>query len=313
MPHHENQRQALRHQLTSLTTESIDVNRPDLDLLPTRDLVRLMNDADHLVAPAVATQLDEISQAVDVVADHLRRGGRLIYLGAGTAGRIGILDASECPPTFGTPPELIVGLIAGGVPAIQQSVESSEDNQHAAVSDLNGLGVDHRDVVFGITASGRTPYVVAGLRHARSIGAATISLAANAHAEVSALSDIAIETVVGPEFVSGSTRLKAGTAQKMVLNMVTTISMVKLGKTFRGIMVDLHATNEKLRARSENTVMRLTGVEPAVATRTLADAGGSVKVALLMLLADVGAEAAMGALAANDGLLRLALSDLQSS
>jgi len=306
----EEQHLLLRQQLTSLTTESVDVTRPDLDLLSTRELAESMNKGDSLIASAIATQLDPISAAVDLLTSGLRSGGRLVYLGAGTAGRIGILDASECPPTFGTPPELIVGLIAGGEGAIQHSVESSEDDQSAAIAELQRLSLNQRDTVVGITASGRTPYVMAGLGYARSVGASVISLSANRDAEVSKLADIAIETVVGPEFISGSTRLKAGTAQKMVLNMLTTITMIKLGKTYHGVMVDLQATNEKLRARSENTVISLTGVDPETAAFTLAQANGSVKVAILMLLAGVSASAATLALNSNNGLLREALAKL---
>ncbi len=304
------ERQELRRQLASLTTEAVDPSRPDLDLLPTRDLVALMNAEDARVAPAVGLQLDEIAAAVDVIVGRFRAGGRLIYLGAGTAGRIGILDASECPPTFGTPPEMVVGLIAGGTPAIQQAVEFSEDDELSAVEELRELGLDAHDVVVGISASGRTPYVAAGLVHARSQGAATVSLVANEGAVLSALSDIAIEVVVGPEFISGSTRLKAGTAQKMVLNMLTTLSMIKLGKTFQGVMVDLVATNEKLHARSENTVMRLTGVDAETAAQAIGAAGGSVKVALAMLLSGASAADAADALQQSKGILRLAVERL---
>ncbi|MFT4280196.1 N-acetylmuramic acid 6-phosphate etherase [Microbacterium sp.] len=298
---------ALIAELDTLTTESFDRDRSDLDLLDTRALVTAMNAEDHRVADAVAACGDDIAAAVDGIVARLRRGGRLIYLGAGTAGRVGILDASECPPTFGTPPELVIGLIAGGETAIHTAVEGAEDDPDGALADFDRLGLDERDAVVGISASGRTPYVRGALAHARSRGALTIAVAANADSVIATVADIAIETVVGPEFVAGSTRLKAGTAQKLVANMLTTLTMVKLGKTYRGVMVDLLATNDKLRARSIRTVALVTGCDHAQAERALGEVGGGVKRAILRVLTGMDPAATARALDDADGFLRVAL------
>ncbi len=298
---------ALIAELDTLTTESFDRDRADLDLLDTRALVAAMNAEDQRVADAVAACGDDIAAAVDGIVARLRRGGRLIYLGAGTAGRVGILDASECPPTFGTPPELVIGLIAGGETAIHTAVEGAEDDPDGALADFDRLGVDERDAVVGISASGRTPYVRGALAHARSRGALTIAVAANADSVIATVADIAIETVVGPEFVAGSTRLKAGTAQKLVANMLTTLTMVKLGKTYRGVMVDLLATNDKLRARSIRTVALVTGCDHAQAERALGEVGGGVKRAILRVLTGMEPAATARALDDADGFLRVAL------
>lgn len=294
-------------ELDTLTTEAFDRDRADLDLLDTRALVVAMNAEDRRVAEAVAACGDDIAEAVDAIVARLRRGGRLIYLGAGTAGRVGILDASECPPTFGTPPELVVGLIAGGATAIHTAVEGAEDDPDGVVPDFDRLGVNERDAVVGISASGRTPYVRGALVHARARGALTIAVAANAGSAIGTVADIAIETVVGPEFVAGSTRLKAGTAQKLVANMLTTLTMIKLGKTYRGVMVDLLATNDKLRARSIRTVALVTGCDHAEAERALVEVGGGVKRAILRVLTGLDADATARALDDADGFLRIAL------
>lgn len=296
--------------LSSLGTEASTIERGDLDLLGTRELVRRMNDEDQRVPGAVAECAAEIGDAVDGITERFRRGGRLIYLGAGTAGRVGVLDASECPPTFGTDPSMVVGLIAGGEPAIRSAVENAEDDLQAAGASLHELGLSERDTVVGISASGRTPYVVGGLRHARAEGALTVAIASNAKSEIGALADIAIEVVTGPEFISGSTRLKSGTAQKLVVNMLTTLSMIKLGKTYKGVMVDLLATNEKLHARSIRTVTQLAGVDVDEASAALAAAGGSVKLALLILATGASPDSAAAALADADGILRDAIARL---
>lgn len=301
---------ALIGELSALATEQADTARGDLDLLSTIDLVHAMNAEDSMVPAAVATQAEHIAAAVDGITVCFRRGGRLIYIGAGTAGRVGVLDASECPPTFGTDPSMVVGLIAGGPRAIQDAVENAEDDDLAAVESLRTLGLTENDAVVGISASGRTPYVLGGLQYAREVGAFTVALAANADSAIGAAAEVPIEVVVGPEFVTGSTRLKAGTSQKLVVNMLSTLSMIRLGKTYRGVMVDLRATNEKLRARSVRTLIQLTGAPQDEAVRALAEAGGSVKLALLMLFTGASAEKAAPALAEADGILRDAIAAL---
>ncbi len=297
-------------ELAMLSTEQADIDRGDLDLLPTLDLVHAMNAEDRVPAEAVAAQSERIAEAVDGITARFRRGGRLIYIGAGTAGRVGVLDASECPPTFGTDPGMVVGLIAGGDVAIRSAVEDAEDDDRAAAESLGALALGENDTVVGISASGRTPYVLGGLSFARQVGALTIAIAANAGSAIGAAADIPIEVVVGPEFVTGSTRLKAGTAQKLVVNMLSTLSMIRLGKTYRGVMVDLRATNEKLRARSVRTLIQLTGAAQDDAVRALAEADGSVKLALLMLFTGSSAEVAAPALTSAAGILRDAIAEL---
>jgi N-acetylmuramic acid 6-phosphate etherase len=294
-------------ELGTLTTEQFDPDRRDLDLMSTRELVVAMNAEDARVADAVAEQAAPIAHAVDGIVERLRRGGRLIYLGAGTAGRLGVLDASECPPTFGTDPSLIIGLVAGGSSAIHTAVEGAEDDLDAARFELSELGLTPEDVVVGVSASGRTPYVVGGLTAAGAIGSLTIAVACNSPSAIGRVSDIPIEVIVGPEFVAGSTRLKAGTAQKLVLNMLTTLSMIRLGKTYRGVMVDLQATNEKLRARSIRTVAVMAGASLADAAAALERTGGAVKQAILVLRAGITPEAAATALDAAGGMLAHAL------
>ena len=296
--------------LSTLGTEASTTERGDLDLLDTIELVDRMNAEDRRVPDAVAERRGEIAAAVDGITARFREGGRLIYIGAGTAGRIGVLDASECPPTFGTDPSMVVGLIAGGETAIRSAVENAEDDAKAAGLSLRELGLTERDTVVGISASGRTPYVVGGLGFARGVGALSVAIASNAASDIGAVADIAIEVVTGPEFVSGSTRLKSGTAQKLVLNMLTTLSMIKLGKTHRGVMVDLLATNEKLHARSIRTVTELTGATVDEAAAALASADGSVKLAILMLSTGASADRSARALHAADGVLRIAIAEL---
>jgi N-acetylmuramic acid 6-phosphate etherase len=307
VPNDDTRLTALIDELSQLDTEAVTTERGDLDLLPTAELVQRMNAEDARVAPAVAARSADIAAAVDGITERFRRGGRLIYIGAGTAGRIGVLDASECPPTFGTDPSLVVGIIAGGERAIRSAVENAEDDPDAAAASLSELALTEADTVVGISASGRTPYVIAGLEYARSVGALTVAVASNAGSAIGAVADIAIEVVTGPEFISGSTRLKSGTAQKLVVNMLTTLSMIKLGKTYRGVMVDLLATNEKLHARSVRTVSQLAGVGTEEAAAALTAADGSVKLALLMLATGVEAEAAASALHASGGILREAI------
>ncbi|GAB3574807.1 N-acetylmuramic acid 6-phosphate etherase [Leifsonia lichenia] len=283
-------RDLLRAELSTLTTEAVVDDERDLDTLSTSDLVALMNNHDESVPPAVAAVLPTIAASIDDIADRMREGGRLIYIGAGTPGRLGIVDASECPPTFNVDPSLVVGIIAGGDGAIRTAVENAEDDPQGGADALTEIALTPLDIVVGISASGRTPYVVGALEHACGVGALTVAIACNSNSTIGGIADHAIEVVVGPELIAGSTRLKAGTAQKLVLNMISTIAMVRLGKTYGNIMVDLRATNEKLRARAERTVMLVTDCSPAEAAETLAQSDGSVKIAILMLLRGLSAD-----------------------
>jgi len=279
----------------------------NLDELTPLQLVRLMSAEDARVAPAVATQAEAIARAIEVIADRLRRGGRLIYVGAGTSGRLGVLDASECPPTFSAPPGQVVGVIAGGPAAFTQSIEGAEDHPEHASRDLDALHFGPNDVLVGIATSGRTPYVLAALAYARRLGAFAIGLACNADAELVAHADLAITPVVGPEVLSGSTRLKAGTATKMVLNMLSTGAMVLLSKTFGNLMVDMRATNEKLRLRANRIVRQLTGLDQTAAAALLECCNRELKTALVVQLAGVTPDEARARLQAARGQVRQAV------
>jgi N-acetylmuramic acid 6-phosphate etherase len=297
----------LQSQLDSLTTEAFRPELADIDQLPTLDIARLMNGEDATVPPAVARRLPEIAAAIDAIADRMARGGRLIYAGAGTAGRLGVLDASECPPTFNTDPAQVVGLIAGGPQAVVTSVEGAEDSAELARTDLDALKLTPDDTVVGISASGRTPYAVGAVEHARAVGALTIGLSCNAASALAAAADHGIEIVAGPELVTGSTRLKAGTAQKLVLNMLSTITMIRLGKTYGNLMVDVRATNDKLRARSHRIVALATGATDTEIETALTATNGQVKHAILTILTGVDADTATRLLTENEGHLRAAL------
>ncbi|WP_435612197.1 N-acetylmuramic acid 6-phosphate etherase [Streptomyces sp. bgisy159] len=294
-------------QLSALPTEAFRADLADIDRLPTLDIARLMNGEDSAVPAAVATQLPAIAAAVDAIAERMARGGRLVYAGAGTAGRLGVLDASECPPTFDTAPGQVVGLIAGGPEAVVSSVEGAEDSRELAVSDLDALGLTPADTVVGVSASGRTPYAVGAVEHARAAGALTVGVVCNPGSALAAAAAYGIEVVVGPELITGSTRLKAGTAQKLVLNMLSTITMIRLGKTYGNLMVDVRASNEKLRARSRRIVALATGAGDAEAEAALHAAGGEVKNAILVVLAGVDGPAAARLLEESGGHLRAAL------
>jgi N-acetylmuramic acid 6-phosphate etherase len=294
----------LRTRLDGLATEAHRPELAGLDRLPTAEIAALMNAEDAGVPAAVARRLPEITAAVDAITERLAKGGRLVYAGAGTAGRLGVLDAAECPPTFGTDPGQVVALIAGGAEAVLNAVEGAEDSRRAAVADLTALGLTADDAVVGIAASGRTPYAVAAVEHARALGALTVGLACTADSELGAAAEHAIEVVVGPELLTGSTRLKAGTAQKLVLNMLSTITMVRLGRTYGNLMVDLRATNEKLRARCHRIVTLATGADREAVDRALAAAGGAVKPAILALLTGLAPEPAARLLAEHGGRLR---------
>ncbi|MPY34814.1 N-acetylmuramic acid 6-phosphate etherase [Streptomyces adustus] len=300
-------RHDLRSELETLTTEAFRPELADIDRLPTLDIARLMNGEDTSVPAAVAARLPEIAAAIDAVAERMARGGRLVYAGAGTAGRLGVLDASECPPTFDTRPGQVVGLIAGGPDALVTSVEGAEDSAELARADLDALALTADDAVVGVSASGRTPYAIGAVEHARARGALTIGLACNAGSMLAGAAEHGIEIVVGPELLTGSTRLKAGTAQKLVLNMISTITMIRLGKTYGNLMVDVRASNEKLRARSRRIVALATGADDPEIERALTATGGEVKHAILAILAGVDGPTAGRLLEESHGHLRAAL------
>ncbi|MFE9340888.1 N-acetylmuramic acid 6-phosphate etherase [Streptomyces sp. NPDC007063] len=297
----------LRRQLGTLTTEAFRSELAEIDQLPTLEIAKIMNGEDSTVPTAVAAQLPVIAEAIDGIAERMARGGRLLYAGAGTAGRMGVLDASECPPTFNTAPGQVTGLIAGGPGALVNSVEGAEDSAEAAADELAALGVTADDTVVGISASGRTPFAVGAVEYARSRGALTVGLACNADSALGAAAEHGIEVVVGPELLTGSTRLKAGTAQKLVLNMLSTLTMIRLGKTYGNLMVDLRASNEKLRARSRRIVELATGAPDEEIEAALTATDGEVKAAILTILGGVPAPAAERLLSSSHGHLRAAL------
>jgi len=295
--------------LGRLTTEAVNPASARIDELDAAAIVAVMNAEDALVAAAVARESAAIARAIDVIADRFRRGGRLVYIGAGTSGRLGVLDASECPPTFGTPPEMVVGLIAGGPQALTRAVEGAEDSRELAAADLAAIGLSAADVLVGIATSGRTPYVLGGLAHARAVGAFAIGFACNDNSELEPLTDLMIVPRVGPEIVTGSTRLKAGTATKMVLNMLTTGAMIRIGKTYGNLMVDLRATNTKLVARTRRIVTLLTGASEEEAERLVAAADGELKTAVVSRARGVSPAEARRLLAEAGGHLRRAVGD----
>ncbi len=267
----------------NLSTEGVDERFAHLDTLDVAQLARVMNEADRDVPEAVEAALPRIIPALEAISARFNAGGRILYIGAGTSGRLGVLDASECPPTFNTDPDQVIGLIAGGDQALRSAMEGAEDDTAQGAADLAAHDVGPRDVVVGIASSGRTPYVVGALQHARSAGALTVALSCNTHTEISAVAEHGIEVVVGPEVVAGSTRLRAGTAQKMVLNMISTITMVRAGKVLGNRMVDLRATNEKLRIRAVRMVSELAEVDEERASSALESADWRVKDAILAL------------------------------
>ena len=290
--------------LNTLTTEAVNPDTRDLDRMTTLEMVTLINREDQKVALAIQTQLPRIALAVDAIADALGNGGRLIYLGAGTSGRLGILDASECPPTYGVSEQTVMGLIAGGQEALLRAKENVEDSLEAAETDLRAISLNGTDVVCAIAASGRTPYCLGGMRYARQLGCRVIAVVCNPGSAMAAEADIALEPGVGPEVVTGSTRMKAGTAQKMILNMLSTGAMIRLGKVYGNLMVDVQATNEKLRVRSESIVMQATGVSREAAQKRLSEADGQVKLAIAMELTGLDAATALARLQAAKGRLR---------
>jgi N-acetylmuramic acid 6-phosphate etherase len=290
-----------------LLTESRNPHSESIDALSPLAIVRLMNAEDAKVVEAVGAEVDSIARAIEWAADRFRRGGRLIYAGAGTSGRLGVLDAAECPPTFSTPPEMVVGLIAGGPTALMRAVEGAEDDPVRGADDIAALGVGAPDLVIGIATSGRTPYVLGAVREARRRGAATVGLACNRPSLLAAEVDLEIAPLVGAEVISGSTRLKAGTATKMILNMISTGAMVQIGKTLGNRMVDLRPTNEKLKIRSRRILRELAGVDDDRARDILVRCGGHLKRALVVALTGVEPEEAESLLQAHGGQVRTAV------
>ncbi|MGI5291796.1 N-acetylmuramic acid 6-phosphate etherase [Nonomuraea polychroma] len=294
--------------LRELSTEQSDPRYSQIDRLPTEQIARLMNQADAAVPAAVAVAIPSISGAIDAISARMAQGGRLLYVGAGTSGRLAVLDASECPPTFGTDPSLVQGIIAGGPDALTRSVEGAEDDAEAGAAALKDLAVGPLDSVVGVSASGRAPFVLGALAEAAVRGALTVSLSCNEGAPLSAAAEHAIEVVVGPEVVTGSTRLKAGTAQKLVLNMISTICMVKLGRTYGNQMVEMSAMNSKLAGRALRMVSDITGADDETAGAALDAAGGQTKVAVLMIQHGLDADAARALLTSHGERLSDALS-----
>lgn len=297
----------MKSNITQLTTESRNPASSHLDEMSILEIAQLMNQEDAKVSQSIQTQLPQITQAVTLIVAAFKAGGRLIYLGAGTSGRLGVLDAAECVPTFGTDPSLVQGLIAGGPQAMTVAVEGAEDQPALGAQDLQNLALTPHDAVVGLAASGRTPYVLGALDYATQVGAATISVACNAQAETSQHAQVAIEVTPGPEVLAGSTRLKAGTAEKLVLNMLSTISMVKIGKVYHNLMVDVKPTNEKLIIRAKHMIELATGVSASAAAQLFEAAHHNVKTAIVMNLANVDVTEAEHRLTAAHGMVRDAL------
>ncbi|MBO4809486.1 MAG: N-acetylmuramic acid 6-phosphate etherase [Lachnospiraceae bacterium] len=283
-----------------IKTEERNANTRNIDALETADMLKLINSEDKKVAEAVEKEIPQIAKAVDIISEHFKNGGRLIYCGAGTSGRLGILDAVECPPTFSTEPEQVVGLIAGGYPAIFKAVEGAEDSPELGENDLKELNFTSKDVLVGIAASGRTPYVIGCMKYAKSVGAPVLSVTCCPGSDIANLADVSIAPTPGPEVITGSTRLKSGTAQKLVLNMLTTGSMIKLGKVYGNLMVDVKPSNEKLIHRCKKIVSDATGVTIEEAEAYLDKCGYRPKVAIVMILCGVDSETAKDLLKKND-------------
>lgn len=296
--------------LAGLTTEAVNPDTLMIDECTTEEMIQLMNQQDALVPAAIAQEIPQIAKAVDILHHRLSNGGRMFYIGAGTSGRLGVLDASECPPTFGTDPSLVQGYIAGGDIALRTAVEGCEDDMDGGIALIESIGVTDQDVLIGISASGSANFVIAALAKAKEYGAATIGVCNNKDSKFEPIVDVCIAPVVGPEVISGSTRLKAGTAQKLVLNMLTTCTMVKLGKTYNNLMVDLKASNIKLVDRSIRIIMNTTGVEASTAAETLEKASMNCKLAIMMIKTGLDAKEAEQALNANGGRLKQAISSL---
>ncbi|MDU5638314.1 N-acetylmuramic acid 6-phosphate etherase [Haemophilus parainfluenzae] len=293
--------------LSTLITEQRNSNSMHVDSLSALEIVQLMNDEDKQVPLAIEKCLPQIAQAVECIVAAFQQGGRLVYIGAGTSGRLGVLDASECPPTFGVSPEMVKGIIAGGERALRHPIEGAEDSKAQAVADLQTIQFSSKDVLVGIAASGRTPYVIGALEYAESLGSVTVSIASNPNSAMANIVDIAIDTVVGAEVLTGSSRLKSGTAQKLVLNMLTTASMILMGKCYQNLMVDVQASNEKLKARAIRIVMQATDCDKALAEETLKQADQNAKLAIMMILSGLDRAQAETLLEKHQGKLQLAL------
>lgn len=293
--------------LSTLITEQRNPNSIHVDSLSALEIVQLMNEEDKQVPLAIEKCLPQIAQAVECIVAAFQQGGRLVYIGAGTSGRLGVLDASECPPTFGVSPEMVKGIIAGGERALRHPIEGAEDSKTQAVVDLQTIQFSSKDVLVGIAASGRTPYVIGALEHAKSLGSVTVSIASNPNSAMANIVDIAIDTVVGPEVLTGSSRLKSGTAQKLVLNMLTTASMILMGKCYQNLMVDVQASNEKLKARAIRIVMQATDCDKALAEETLKQADQNAKLAIMMILSRLDRSQAEALLEKHQGKLQLTL------
>ena len=294
-------------ELKKLTTERRNQDTMNLDVMSSLEIVKAMNNEDKNVPLAIENELEEIAKAVDAIENTFNNNGRLFYIGAGTSGRLGVLDASECPPTYGVSDKMVVGIIAGGDKALRFPIEGAEDDLKLAIEDLKKHNFNSNDILCGIAASGRTPYVIGGLRYARELGAKTIAIACNKDSAVGKEADIKIEVAVGPEVLTGSTRLKAGTAQKLVLNMLTTASMVRIGKAYQNLMVDVMQSNEKLVVRAQNIVMEATGVTKEEAIKYLDIADGSCKLAIVMILTDTNIDEAKKLLENSKGHIREAI------
>ena len=293
--------------LSTLITEQQNPNSMHVDSLSALEIVQLMNQEDKQVPLAIEKCLPQIAQAVECIVAAFQQGGRLVYIGAGTSGRLGVLDASECPPTFGVSPEMVKGIIAGGERALRHPIEGAEDSKEQALVDLQTIQFSSKDVLVGIAASGRTPYVIGALEYAKSLGSVTVSIASNPNSAMANIVDIAIDTVVGPEVLTGSSRLKSGTAQKLVLNMLTTASMILMGKCYQNLMVDVQASNEKLKARAIRIVMQATDCDKALAEETLKQADQNAKLAIMMILSGLDRAQAEALLEKHQGKLQLAL------
>ena len=293
--------------LSTLITEQRNPNSMHVDSLSALEIVQLMNEEDKQVPLAIEKCLPQIAQAVERIVAVFQQGGRLVYIGAGTSGRLGVLDASECPPTFGVSPEMVKGIIAGGERALRHPIEGAEDSKAQAVVDLQTIQFSSKDVLVGIAASGRTPYVIGALEYAKSLGSVTVSIASNPNSAMANIVDIAIDTVVGPEVLTGSSRLKSGTAQKLVLNMLTTASMILMGKCYQNLMVDVQASNEKLKTRAIRIVMQATDCDKALAEETLKQADQNAKLAIMMILSGLDRAQAEALLEKHQGKLQLAL------
>ena len=293
--------------LSTLITEQRNPNSMHVDSLSALEIVQLMNEEDKQVPLAIEKCLPQIAQAVECIVAAFQQGGRLVYIGAGTSGRLGVLDASECPPTFGVSPEMVKGIIAGGERALRHPIEGAEDSKAQAVVDLQTIQFSSKDVLVGIAASGRTPYVIGALEYAKRLGSVTVSIASNPNSAMANIVDIAIDTVVGSEVLTGSSRLKSGTAQKLVLNMLTTASMILMGKCYQNLMVDVQASNEKLKARAIRIVMQATDCDKALAEETLKQADQNAKLSIMMILSGLDRAQAETLLEKHQGKLQLAL------